>query len=107
MSNVQVEAVREYYRCAFRPNDPELSVDDVLDFVDYLQMFYTGPDAIYRYDFTFAEICEGMINRFKARPSIDFDGDTVDREIVRDLIIDVREREESRQRELARLRGDV
>jgi hypothetical protein len=84
-----------------------LSVADVIDFVDYLQMFYTGPDAIYRYDFTFAEICEGMINRFKARPSTDFDGDTVDREIVRDLIIDVREREEARQREIARLRGDV
>ena len=61
MSNVQVEAVREYYRCAFRPNDPELTVADVLDFVDYLQMFYTGPDAIYRYDFTFAEICEGKL----------------------------------------------
>lgn len=92
MSNVQVEAVREYYRCAFRPNDSELTVADVLDFVDYLQMFYTGPDAIYRYDFTFAEICEGMIDRFKARPSLDFDGDTVDRELVRDFIIDARER---------------
>lgn len=92
MSNVQVEAVREYYRCAFRPNDPELTVADVLDFVDYLQMFYTGPDALYHYHFTFAEICEGMIDRFKARPSLDFDGDSVDRELVRDFIIDARER---------------
>ena len=101
MSNVQVEAVREYYRCAFRPNDPELTVADVLDFVDYLQMFYTGPDAIYRYDFTFAEICEGMIDRFKARPSLDFDGDTVDRELVRDFIIDARERKYELSQEAA------
>ncbi len=101
MSNVQVEAVREYYRCAFRPNDPELTVADVLDFVDYLQMFYTGPDAIYRYDFTFAEICEGMIDRFKARPSLDFDGDTVDRELVRDFIIDARERKYLKSQEAA------
>ena len=101
MSNVQVEAVREYYRCAFRPNDPELSVADVLDFVDYLQMFYTGPDALYRYDFTFAEICEGMIDRFKARPSLDFDGDSVDRELVRDFIIDARERKYELSQEAA------
>jgi len=101
MSNVQVEAVREYYRCAFRPNDPELTVADVLDFVDYLQMFYTGPDALYRYDFTFAEICEGMIDRFKARPSLDFDGDSVDRELVRDFIIDARERKYELSQEAA------
>ena len=101
MSNVQVEAVREYYRCAFRPNDPELTVADVHDFVDYLQMFYTGPDALYQYHFTFAEICEGMIDRFKARPSLDFDGDSVDRELVRDFIIDARERKYELSQEAA------
>ena len=92
---ISVEQVREFYRESFRPNDPELSVSDVLDFVDYMQLFYTGPDAIYRYDFTFDEICEGMIDRFNYRPSIDFDGDSVDREIVRDMILDARERKEA------------
>lgn len=103
MSNVsvQLEAVREYYRCVFRPNGPQLSVTDVLDFIDYVQLFYTGPDAMYRYDFTFAEICGGMIDRFKARPLIDFDGDNVDRELVRDLIMDVREREYLKSQECA------
>ena len=97
-TNVQVEAVREYYRCAFRPNDPELTVDQVDEFIDYMQLFYCGEKAIYRYDFNIEEICGGMIDRFKYRPSLDFAGDSVDREMVRDLILDVREREESRQR---------
>jgi hypothetical protein len=106
MSDIlEIHAVTEYYRCAFRPNDPELTVAEVLDFIEYMQMFYCGEDAIYPFEFTIAEICEGMINRFRARPSTDFDGDTIDREIVCDLILDVREREEVRQRELARLKG--
>ena len=97
-TNVQVEAVREYYRCAFRPNGPELTVDQVDEFIEYMLLFYCGEKAIYRYDFNIEEICGGMIDRFKYRPSLDFAGDSVDREMVRDLILDVREREESRQR---------
>jgi hypothetical protein len=108
MSNVdvQVEAVREYYRCAFRPNDPELTVAEVNEFIEYMQMFY-GSDIECPYPMfvTVEEICQGMIDRFKCRPSIDFDGDTIDRELVRDMIIDVREREKARQDELNRLRG--
>lgn len=89
---VAIHAVTEYYRCAFRPNDPEMSVSEVLDFIEYMNLFYVGEKAIYRYDFTIAEICEGMIDRFKYRPSLDFEGDSVDREYVRDMILDTRER---------------
>ena len=89
---VQIEAVLEYYRCAFRPNDPELTVDQVNEFIEYMQLFYCGEKAIYRYDFNIAEICAGMIDRFNYRPSLDFEGDTVDREWVCEMILDVRER---------------
>lgn len=89
---LEIHAVTEYYRCAFRPNDPELTVSEVLDFIEYMNKFYVGEEAIYRYDFTISEICQGMIDRFNYRPSLDFDGDSVDREYVRDMIIDARER---------------
>jgi hypothetical protein len=96
MSDIlEIHAVTEYYRCAFRPNDPELTVAEVLDFIEYMQMFYCGEEAIYPYDFTIEEICQGMIDRFNYRPSVDFDGDTVDREYVRDMILDARERKEA------------
>ena len=92
---VAIEAVREYYRCAFRPNDPEMTTSDVLDFVEYCLSFYGDAihhGAIYPYDFTIEEICEGMIDRFKWKPSLDFDGDTVDRELVCEMVFDIRER---------------
>ena len=92
---VEIHAVTEYYRCAFRPNDPELTVDQVNEFIEYMQLFYCGEEAIYPYDFTVAEICGGMIDRFNYRPSVDFDGDTVDREWVCEMIVDARERKES------------
>lgn len=91
---VSVGAVREFYRESFRPNDPELSVSEVLDFIDYCLQFYgCGDDAIYPYGFHFSEICEGMIARMKARPALDFAGDSVDRELVREMIFDAREKE--------------
>lgn len=91
---ISVEAVREFYRESFRPNDPELTVKEVLDFVDYCLDFYGhGRDAIYPHGFHFSEICEGMIARMKFRPSLDFDGDSVDRELVRDMVFDAREKE--------------
>lgn len=91
MSVASVEAVREFYRESFRPNDPELSVAQVLDFIDYCLMFYgDGEDALYPYGFEISEICEGMIARMKYRPALDWDGDTVDRELVRDFVLDAR-----------------
>lgn len=89
---LKIHAVTEYYRSAFRPNDPELTVSEVLDFIEYMQLFYCGEEAIYPFEFTIAEICQGMIDRFNWRPAIDFDGDTTDRELVCEMILDARER---------------
>jgi len=93
---IGVDAVREFYRESFRPNDPELTVKEVLDFIDYCLDFYGhGDDAIYPYGFHFSEICEGMIERFKYRPGLDFDGDSVDRELVRDMVLSARQEEKA------------
>lgn len=90
---LKIDAVREFYKNSFRPNDPELTVSDILDFIDYMFMFYGKcPEAPYSMGITIAEICDGMIERMKYRPSIDFDGDTVDRELVCEMILDARER---------------
>ena len=92
MSQRAVEKVREFYRVSFRPNDPELSVEKVLDFVDYCLMFYgKSDDAVYPYHFTFEEVCKGLIDRFQTKPGLDFDGDSVDREFVRDCVLANRE----------------
>lgn len=91
---IGVDAVREFYRESFRPNDPELTVKEVLDFIDYCLDFYGhGDDALYPYGFHFSEVCEGMIARMKARPALDWDGDSVDRELVRDMVLSAREEE--------------
>ena len=37
---LKIDAVREFYKNSFRPNDPELTVSDILDFIDYMFMFY-------------------------------------------------------------------
>ena len=39
------------------------------------------------------EVVEGTIKRFGYRPSLDFDGDTVDREHVREMVFEIREQE--------------
>ena len=88
-----VEQVRNVYRQSFRPNDEELSVSEVLDFVEYCLAFY-GHGGIYDYGFSFDEVCKGLIKRFSYRPSMDFDGDTVDREYVREMVFEIREQKE-------------
>lgn len=88
-----VKKVQEAYSLTFRPNDPVISVPDILDFVDYCIMFY-GRQGVYRYNFTFDEILEGMIKRFSYRPAIDFEGDTTDRELVCEMVFEIRERNE-------------
>ena len=89
---IGVDTVREFYRVSFRPNGPELTIKEVLDFIDYCLDFY-GPGGIYDYGFHFSEVCEGMIKRFQYRPGLDFDGDTTDRELVRDMVLSAREEE--------------
>ena len=89
-----VEQVQNVYRQSFRPNDPELSRQEVIDFVQYCLEFY-GYGGIYDYGFSFEEVCQGLIKRFEYRPSLDFDGDTVDREYVREMVFDIRELQEA------------
>lgn len=93
MNDILVEKVRKYYRCAFRPNDSELSATEVRDFVNQCLKFY-GESGVYEYGFTFDEICEGIIDRFKAEPVLDFLSDTVDREIVREMVFSIRKQKE-------------
>ena len=87
-----VHEVQDAYRISFRPNDPVIQISEILDFVEYCLGFY-GPGGVYDYGFTFDEICRGMIKRFGYRPSLDFDGDTVDRELVCEMVFEIRERE--------------
>ena len=88
-----VQQVQNVYRQCFRPNDPVIEVKEILEFVDYCLDFY-GHAGIYRYNFTVEEVLMGMIKRFHYRPSIDFDGDTVDREYVRDMVFEIRDAKE-------------
>lgn len=90
--SVLVEQVENVYRQSFRPNDPVISRKEILDFVDYCLEFY-GHAGIYRHNFTVAEVLKGMIKRFQYRPSLDFDGDAVDREYVREMVFEIRENE--------------
>jgi len=88
-----VQQVENVYRQSFRPGE-ELSRSEILDFVDYVLSFYGhGTQAIYKYGFTVDEVLNGLIKRFHYRPAIDFDGDTVDRELVRDMVLEIRDRE--------------
>ena len=85
-----VQQVENVYRISFRPNDPVISRKEILDFVDYCLEFY-GHGGIYDYGFSFEEVCQGLIKRFGYRPSLDFDGDSVDREYVREMVFELRE----------------
>ena len=88
-----VQQVQNVYRQCFRPNDPVIEVKEILDFVDYCLDFY-GHAGIYRYNFTVEEVLMGMIKRFHYRPRLDFDGDSVDREYVRDMVFEIRDAKE-------------
>ena len=63
--------------------------------VTYNPQLMTMENTEDMFDFTIDEICQGMIDRFNYRPSVDFDGDTVDREWVCEMILDARERTEA------------
>ncbi|MDA7837487.1 hypothetical protein N9A42_00455 [bacterium] len=88
--SVLVQQVENVYRQSFRPNDPVISRKEILDFVDYC-LEYHGHAGIYRDNFTVAEVLKGMIKRFNHLPSCDFDGDSIDRELVRKMVFDLRE----------------
>jgi hypothetical protein len=88
-----VKKIIEAYTTSFRPNDAMIpSENDIADFIEYCLDFY-GHGGIYDYGFQPWEVVEGTIKRFGYRPSMDFDGDTVDREYVREMVFEIREQE--------------
>jgi hypothetical protein len=60
-------------------------------FHDYIKSFY-GSGGIYDYDFSDDEIQQGIRLRLETRKDFEFQGDTADREITRDIILKLRER---------------
>ena len=58
-------------------------------FIKYCLKFY-GPGGLYDLGATYGEIEAALAERLKRDP-FPFDGDTVDRELVRDILIETRE----------------
>jgi len=56
----------------------------------YIKSFY-GSGGIYDYNFTDDEIQQGIRLRIETRKDFEFQGDTADREITRDIILKLRE----------------
>lgn len=61
----------------------------VSEFVDYVMSFY-GKGGLYEMDATRAEVLVAIIVRLEREKSLEFAGDTIDREKVRDIIIEIR-----------------
>lgn len=56
------------------------------DFIDYVLSFY-GPNGVYDFNFTESEVKKGLqIHLIKEK--VAFAGDSVDREMVRDIVLD-------------------
>ena len=58
---------------------------DIKSFVEYVKSFYFGPEALYHYPWTESQIIEGCFVQYNAENW--GDGDSVDREFVRDYLI--------------------
>tara|TARA_A200000159_G_C7314325_1_gene336049 strand:+ start:1217 stop:1438 length:222 start_codon:yes stop_codon:yes gene_type:complete len=57
------------------------------DFVKYVMEFY-GKGGIYDFGAKEEDIVKAVGIRLQNRPELPFDGDTLDREIVRDILLD-------------------
>jgi len=73
------------------PSEVPPSKEELIEFVNYCLDFY-GRGGIYDYGFRNFEVFEALHLRWNYKPSLPFDGDSVDREIVRDLVLEMRER---------------
>lgn len=60
-----------------------------VQFIDYCLEFY-GTRGIYDLKMTREELEQGLERRLQNRPDVPFDGDTIDREIVRDEVLEMR-----------------
>ena len=64
-----------------------ISEPQVVEFVSYMLDFY-GPNGIYDMGMTEAEVREALPIRLLQRADLEFDGDTIDREICEQIIVD-------------------
>lgn len=79
-----VDAVTAY---RVTPQDLEtLTEGHPYSFIDYMLSFY-GKGGVYDYDFTASEVVQGTI-KYLNMPRTKFEGDSIDRERVRDIILD-------------------
>ena len=62
-----------------------VSEAQVSEFVSYMLDFY-GPNGVYDIGMTEAEVREAMPIRLLERADLEFDGDTIDREICEHII---------------------
>ena len=60
-------------------------------FVDYVLGFY-GPSGLYSFDASAEEIKDALLVRLERWPNIVFCGDTTDRELVRDIMLEKRQK---------------
>lgn len=60
-------------------------------FVDYVFSFY-GAGGLYSFDATAEEIKDALLVRLERWPNLEFCGDTTDRELVRDIMLEKRQK---------------
>lgn len=61
-------------------------MNNVDDFVDYVMSFY-GKGGLYDFGATPTEVRRALNVRLAIRQDVEFDGDTLDREMVRDIML--------------------
>ncbi len=78
------------------PNEPQptkvaINSDAFKEFIKYVLSFY-GEGEIYDFKFTYNEVVKATKHYLKTT-TIDFDGDTIDREAVREIVFQQRKEE--------------
>lgn len=63
-----------------------ISEPQIVEFVEYMLDFY-GPNGIYDIGCTEQEVREALPIRLLERADLEFDGDTIDREICEHIIV--------------------
>ena len=63
---------------------------DVQEFIDYCLTFYSDKEGLYPMGATPYEILIALGVRLERHKDVEFDGDTLDREWIRDIMIELR-----------------
>lgn len=70
--------------------------EQLQEFIDYCLRFYAPESDLYpEVAMTPAEAYAGLLLRMTRHPDLPFDGDTIDRELVRDAVFEIRETTEA------------